>query len=111
MDHDRLSVYDSDFFIAWEKFAGDISRAFYEAAGDEIIRPLATQQARYTVAVIRVAELLTAVGEKEIANKFYVLAEAMNDLVEGDLPPLKWSSLRYDFRMEDRLDGKEEAYG
>ncbi len=29
----------------------------------------------------------------------------------GDLPPLKWSSLKYDFRMEDELDGKEEAYG
>lgn len=29
----------------------------------------------------------------------------------GDLPPLKWSSLKYDFRMEDKLDGKEEAYG
>ena len=28
-----------------------------------------------------------------------------------DLPPLKWSSLKYDFRMEDRIDGKEEAYG
>ena len=28
-----------------------------------------------------------------------------------DLPPLKWSSLKYDFRMEDEIDGKEEAYG
>ena len=27
-----------------------------------------------------------------------------------DLPPLKWSSLKYDFRMEDKIDGKEEAY-
>lgn len=88
MDHDHLSVYDSDFFVAWEKFAGDISRAFYEAADDAITRPLATQQARYTVAIIRVAELLTAVGEREIANKFYALAEALNDLVEGIPHPL-----------------------
>ena len=29
----------------------------------------------------------------------------------GDLPPLKWSSLKYVFRMEDKIDGKEEAYG
>ncbi|EKS30284.1 Uncharacterised protein [Afipia felis] len=29
----------------------------------------------------------------------------------ADLPPLKWSSLKYDFRMEDKIDGKEEAYG
>ena len=30
---------------------------------------------------------------------------------ESDLPPLKWSSLKYDFRMEHKIDGKEEAYG
>lgn len=28
-----------------------------------------------------------------------------------DLPPLKWSSLKYVFRMEEKIDGKEEAYG
>ena len=28
-----------------------------------------------------------------------------------DLRPLKWSSLKYGFRMEDKIDGKEEAYG
>ncbi len=30
---------------------------------------------------------------------------------DADLPPLKWSSLKYDFRMEDEIDGEEEAYG
>lgn len=25
-----------------------------------------------------------------------------------DLPPLRWSSLKYDFRMEDKINGKEE---
>ena len=29
----------------------------------------------------------------------------------ADLPPLKWSSLKYDFRTEDKINGKEEAYG
>ena len=29
----------------------------------------------------------------------------------GDLPPLKWSSLKYGFAVEDRIDGEEEAYG
>jgi hypothetical protein len=24
---------------------------------------------------------------------------------------LKWSSVKYYFRMEDKIDGKEEAYG
>lgn len=33
------------------------------------------------------------------------------DEASGDLPPLKWSSLKYDFRTEDKIDGKEEAYG
>ena len=28
-----------------------------------------------------------------------------------DLPPLKWSSLKYDFRTEDKINGEEEAYG
>jgi hypothetical protein len=32
-------------------------------------------------------------------------------MIDSDLPPLKWSSLKYDFRTEDRIDGKEEAYG
>ena len=27
-----------------------------------------------------------------------------------DLPPLKWSSLRYDFHQEDMINGKEAAY-
>ena len=27
-----------------------------------------------------------------------------------DLPPLKWSSVRYDFDQEDRTNGKEAAY-
>jgi hypothetical protein len=26
---------------------------------------------------------------------------------ETDLPPLKWSSLKYVFRMEDKIDGKK----
>ena len=32
------------------------------------------------------------------------------DLPACDLPPLKWSSLKYGFAVEDRIDGKEEAY-
>ena len=31
-------------------------------------------------------------------------------LSDPDLPPLKWSSLKYYFRMEDEIDGKEEEY-
>ena len=28
-----------------------------------------------------------------------------------DLPPLKWSSLKYVLTVEDRINGEEEAYG
>jgi hypothetical protein len=28
-----------------------------------------------------------------------------------DLPPLKWSSLKYVLNLEDAIDGEEEAYG
>ena len=32
-------------------------------------------------------------------------------LAEIDLPPLKWSSLKYVLTMEDEINGEEEAYG
>ena len=38
-------------------------------------------------------------------------ATGIEPVTPTDLPPLKWSSLKYDFRMEDKIDGKEEAYG
>ena len=28
-----------------------------------------------------------------------------------DLPPLKWSSLKYVLSLEDEINGEEEAYG
>jgi hypothetical protein len=30
---------------------------------------------------------------------------------EPDLPPLKWSSLKYVLSLEDEINGEEEAYG
>ena len=30
--------------------------------------------------------------------------------LETDLPPLKWSSVRYDFDEEDKINGKEAVY-
>jgi hypothetical protein len=88
MDRDYPSAYSSDFFVAWEKFASEIQRAFNAAADDVGLNPLSMQQVRYSVAIIRVAELLKAVGQKEISDHFYVLAEAMNDLVDGVPHPL-----------------------
>ena len=34
-----------------------------------------------------------------------------NRSVGGDLPPLKWSSLKYVLTMEDEINCKEAAYG
>ncbi len=53
--------------------------------------------------------LLTSFNWRMIATTNYdcLIEQAYNT----DLPPLKWSSLKYIFRMEDRIDGKEEAYG
>ena len=31
-------------------------------------------------------------------------------IVYSDLPPLKWSSLRYDFHQEDMINGKDASY-
>jgi hypothetical protein len=36
---------------------------------------------------------------------------AVMSVANFDLPPLKWSSLKYYFWMEDEIDGKEKAYG
>ena len=33
------------------------------------------------------------------------------DLAKGELPPLKWSSLRYGFAMKEDNNGEEETYG
>lgn len=48
--------------------------------------------------------------------RWNVAAKALQELDEADfrhghdLPPLKRSSLKYDFRIEDEIAGKEEAY-
>lgn len=44
-----------------------------------------------------------AIGERNAAVELL-------ELGIPDLPPLKWSSLKYGFAVEDRIDGKEEAY-
>jgi PRC-barrel domain len=62
----------------------------------EVMDVLVDKSGRVTTLIIGVGGFLGA-GEKDVAVP--------------DLPPLKWSSLKYDFRTEDKIDGKEEAYG
>lgn len=85
---DELRVYGPNFLPAWEEFARAMERAFHPKGGDSENRPLATQQARYVLASMAIAELLDRVGPREIAEHFHFLAEAMNDLVDGIPHPL-----------------------
>ena len=45
-----------------------------------------------------------------VSGQRHEIASSVGRLSYYDLPPLKWSSLKYIFRMEDEIDGKEEAY-
>ncbi|OSI67640.1 hypothetical protein [Bradyrhizobium canariense] len=85
---DNPSLYDDGFLAAWETFADEVTLAFKVGASDEAERPLAAEQTRYVVASMAIAKLLKAVGQDETAGKFHLLAEAMQDVVEGLPHPL-----------------------
>jgi hypothetical protein len=82
------SLYDADFFIAWERFAEEVSLAFEAAASEAEGRPLATEQTRYVLANMAIAKLLRTIGQNDLAKKFHYLAEALHDVVEGVKHPL-----------------------
>lgn len=82
MNHDP-SVYDETFFRAWETFADSIALLFKAAESDETDRPIATAQTRYVLANMALADLFKRIGQVELADRFHLLAEALNDLVEG----------------------------
>jgi hypothetical protein len=56
---------------------------------------------------------MSAFGTKAPAfpSEVAELIPSAHKIYSVDLPPLKWSSVKYYFRMEDKIDGKEEAYG
>jgi len=57
-------------------------------------------------------EIKVSLSDTEVLHAALALhPEVVAKVGTGDLPPLKWSSLKYVFRMEDKIDGKEEAYG
>jgi len=82
------SLYDEKFFTAWEKFAEEIVLVFEAASADSAGRPLATVQTRYVLANLALAHLMKSLGKEHIAEQFHLLAEAMQDLVEGLPHPL-----------------------
>lgn len=88
MDQER-SIYTPEFFLAWEKMAGSMENAFrYVGDGFEDGRPLALQQTRYVLASMALAQLFKDLGQQEYAANFHVLAEGLQDLVDGIPHPL-----------------------
>ena len=85
---DIPSIYSDDFFRFWETFAESIENCFRAAEMEEKERPLAVKQMRYVLANMAVAQLLRDIGQHKIAGDFHLMAEAMNDLVDGIPHPL-----------------------
>ncbi|MGE3993867.1 NAD(P)H-dependent oxidoreductase [Pseudorhodoplanes sp.] len=57
-------------------------------------------------------DVMHSAGAPAVVRHFVdAVREADAIIIATDLPPLKWSSLKYDFRTEDKIDGKEETYG
>ena len=89
MDDDQLSLYQPEFFLAWETFVERIEEAFEsEQLAAEEKRPLALQQTRYVLANIALADLFKSLGRNQTADKFHLLAEAFEDVVSGIAHPL-----------------------
>ena len=57
----------------------------------------------------RIVKLLMLTAQRR--NEVGELRWSEIDMAAADLPPLKWSSLKYVLTVEDRINGEEEAYG
>jgi hypothetical protein len=89
MDDEELSLYQPEFFLAWETFVERIEEAFEsEQVAAEEKRPLALQQTRYFLANMALATLFKTLGRQKTADKFHLLAEALEDVVGGVAHPL-----------------------
>lgn len=66
----------------------EVALTFKYSPPDEAERPRAAEQARYVLASLAVEKLLRAAGQREAADQFHSLAEALLDVVEGLPHPL-----------------------
>lgn len=82
------SIYDDNFFKAWETFADKIKLVFQYGGPEVEARPIATKQTQYVLASLALAELLSDIRQPETAAHFHTLAEALQDVVEGISHPL-----------------------
>jgi hypothetical protein len=88
MESENPSLYGPEFFAAWETFADEIKLVFQYGAQEAKTRPIAVKQTQYVLANMAIAKLLRDVGQPETAAPFHILAEALQDLVEGVSHPL-----------------------
>jgi hypothetical protein len=86
--HIYPSIYDDDFFKAWETFADQIKLVFQCGGPEAEARPIATKQTQYVLASMALARLLKDAGQPETAAHFHTLAQALQDVVEGVSHPL-----------------------
>jgi hypothetical protein len=72
----------------WQTFAVKLTNSFKMTIPEANDRPRAAAQTRYVLANIALVDLLRAADLQECAEHFYLLAEAMQDLVDGIPHPL-----------------------
>ena len=82
------SLYQLKFFAAWQAFADDIKQIFNNGEQDAQTRPISERQDQYARAILTLAKLLEAIGQRDVANHFQLLGEALHDAAEGRNPPL-----------------------
>jgi hypothetical protein len=79
---------DPKFFAAWQASLEKLKLIFKNGEQDAQTRPIAEKLDQYFRATLEVAELLYASGQRDLAMRFHLLAEALNDAAEGRNPPL-----------------------
>lgn len=83
------SLYTEEFFHAWEKMVGSVENALsYQGGVGDQGRPVALQQARYVLTSLAIAQMFKDLQQQELAAHFHILAEAIQDLVDGVPHPL-----------------------
>ena len=81
-----------------------------KSQGDELRAIVGANVRRNAPRDKQVAERFNDIGRLELPRDTDGQTFAAELVDDADLPPLKWSSLKYDFDEEDKINGKEAAY-
>jgi hypothetical protein len=85
---DDPSLYQLKFFVVWQAFADDLKEIFKNGDQDAQAQPVAERLDRYSRAILTLAKLLYAIGQRDLATHFHDLGESLHDRAEGRDPPL-----------------------